>query len=177
MRKNLSSYRGRAENQRTPVNASGGVLEVNGLAVFGRDLVLGPRCIIRAHNSIEIGEFVRIAHETQVFDTNFHFTENPEYPGYVPISKPIKIGSYCWIGNRSTIQKGTVLRDYTIVASNSLVGKDYSTIPIYTIIGGMPAKVLKSNCRRVYNSKEEFEYQCREFPWYRERYKNCSPDF
>lgn len=55
-----------------------------------------------------------------------------------PISKDVFIGECCWIGNRTNIMKGTVLPDNTIVSSNSLLNKDYtSTVPSYSIIGGM----------------------------------------
>lgn len=153
----------------------GVMIEVCGKAIFGNDIVFGSRTRLRVHNSIEIGDYVRIAHESQIFDTNFHFSEDVTKPGYYPISKPIKIGSFCWIGNRSTISKGTVLPDYSTVASNSLITKDYSDIPPYTLLGGTPAKILRNNFSRVFDTKREFEYQCREFVWYRNKYKNYTP--
>lgn len=149
----------------------GAMIDVCGNMSLGDDVVIGPRVRMRAHNSITIGNNVRIAHETQVFDTNFHFSENVTNPQYNPISCPISIGNYCWIGNRSTISKGTVLPDYTTVASNSLVSKNFSDLPPYSLIGGMPAKLLKSDFSRVWDTKREFEYQKREFEWYRLRYE------
>lgn len=147
----------------------GAMIDICGKMSIGDDIVVGPRTRIRAHNNIMIGNMVRIAHETQIFDTNFHYTENVTNPQYNPISFPIRIGSYCWIGNRTTISKGTVLPDHTTVASNSLVTKDYSNLSPYSLIGGMPAKLLRSDFSRVWDTKREFEYQNREFEWYRIR--------
>lgn len=149
----------------------GALIDVKGEFIFGNYALLGPRVRIRAHNSISIGQYVRIAHETQIFDTNFHFSEDTTSPGYYPISKPIHIGDFCWIGNRSTISKGTYLPDFTTVASNSLVTKDFSNLPKNSLIGGAPAKLLRNNFSRVWDADREFEYQKREFEWYRKKYE------
>ncbi|MDO4950422.1 MAG: acyltransferase [Bacteroidales bacterium] len=144
---------------------------IHGNMFISDKVLIGPRVRIKAHNSVTIGCNSRIAHETQIFDTNFHPTECVTNPQYTPISCPIRIGGYCWIGNRTTISKGTVLPDHTTVASNSLVAKNYSDLPPYSLIGGMPAKLLKSDYSRVWDAKREKEYLRREFEWYRERHK------
>ena len=45
-----------------------------------------------------------------------------------------------WIGANATILKGVTIGEGAIVASNSLVTKD---VPPYSIVGGVPAKVIK----------------------------------
>lgn len=91
--------------------------------------------------------------------------ENINAPGFYPISKPIKIGSHCWIGNRSTFNPGAIIPEYTTVASNSLVNKNFETLNPYSIIGGMPAKFLKEGYTRVWDTNREKEYHKREFKW------------
>ena len=83
------------------------------------------------------------------------------------MSRPIIIGNNCWIGNRTTINPGTIIPDFTIVTSNSLVNKDYSDIDPYTLIGGLPCKVIKSGIVRVWDRKIEHDYKLKEFEWYR----------
>jgi len=143
----------------------GACINVKGNLKCGHDVLFGPRSRVRVYNEIILGNHVRIAHETQIFDTNFHYMEKIENPGFIPISKPVYIGSYCWIGNRSTLNLGTILPDYTIVASNSLVNKDFSSLNPYSIIGGIPAKFLKEGYTRVWDMKKECEYQQQEFEW------------
>ncbi len=150
----------------------GVIMDIKGEAVFEDDVLFGPRCRIRIHNNGFFGQSIRVAHETQVFDTNFHFMEKSDAPGYYPISKPVFIGNFSWIGNRSTIGPGSKLPDYTIVASNSLVNKDFSSLNHYSIIGGMPAKFIREGWTRVWDTKREFEYQKREFPWYAYKFRN-----
>lgn len=50
---------------------------------------------------------------------------------------------------------GVKLPNYTIVASNSLVNKDFSLIEEGSIIGGSPAKYLSTGYRRVENISME----------------------
>lgn len=167
--------------EKTHLNISHGTLTVNGKLEFrrgciidvkgdmecGNDVLFGPRCRIRVHNKTTLGNFIRIAHETQLFDSNFHFSEKIDEPGYYPISKPITIGSYCWIGNRSTLSPGVVLPDYTTVASNSLVNKNFSALSKYSTIGGVPAKFIREGYTRVWDTNREQEYHRKEFVWYK----------
>jgi acetyltransferase-like isoleucine patch superfamily enzyme len=68
----------------------------------------------------------------------------------------VKIGAYNWIANRCTIQKGTVTPDDLVIASGSLLNKDYTVaIPPYSMIGGRPAKLLRENLARVWNPHAE----------------------
>lgn len=171
--------------EKTHLNIAGGIMrihgkldarrgvnmEIKGEASFDDDVLFGPRCRIRIHNKATFGCSVRIAHETQLFDSNFHFMEKVDAPGYYPISRPVIIGSYCWIGNRTTINPGSVLPDYTTVASNSLVNKDFSFLNPNSIIGGIPAKLIREGWTRVWDTKREFTYHTQEFAWYRKRYE------
>ena len=45
--------------------------------------------------------------------------------------------------------KGTCLPAYSVVASNSLVNKDFSGSGERCLIGGVPAKCLKQNVERL----------------------------
>lgn len=57
----------------------------------------------------------------------------------------------------STITGGAIIPDKTIVASNSLVGKDFSDIPSESIVGGVSAKLISTGYRRIENTKWEDE--------------------
>ncbi len=125
----------------------GGELSLNG------NLLLSNRSKIHCANRIIVGANCRISWETQVFDTNMHYMIDRN--GLVKNNKgTIIIGNNCWIGNRCTIQKGTVLPDSTIVASNSLVNKDFSNQPA-GIVAGSPANLIKPGYKRVFDYKTE----------------------
>ena len=108
---------------------------------------------IHCANSITIGEYSRISWETQMFDTNMHYLINPD--GRISNNKgTVVIGNYCWIGNRCTIQKGTMLPDFSVVASNSLVNKDFTSQP-HGVIAGTPARLISKGSKRLFDYKAE----------------------
>lgn len=119
------------------------------LSICG-NLLLQNHNKIHCANSITIGKYTRISWESQIFDTNMHYLVDEN--GYVKNNKGcILIGNNCWIGNRCTIQKGTILPDNTVVASNSVVNKDFTSQP-YGILAGIPAKLIKTGCKRIFDS-------------------------
>lgn len=55
--------------------------------------------------------------------------------------KGIKIGKNCWIGSKVTILDGVEIGDGCIIAAGAVVNKSF---PANSIIGGVPAKLIKS---------------------------------
>lgn len=53
---------------------------------------------------------------------------------------PIVLGKNVWIGSNSTILQGVTIGDNAIVAAGAVVTKD---VPANTIVGGVPAKIIK----------------------------------
>ena len=55
--------------------------------------------------------------------------------------KGIRIGANCWIGSKVTILDGVTIGDGCIVAAGAVVT---SSFPSNTVIGGVPARILKT---------------------------------
>ena len=53
---------------------------------------------------------------------------------------PVEIGNDCWIGDKVEIVGGKKIGDGAVVLSCAMVTKD---VPPYSIVGGVPAKVIK----------------------------------
>lgn len=121
----------------------------NGLLDLGDGTKITSFCNVTAYSKISIGTQSWIAHRCQVFDTNFHYIADFNKNIVKKQATPIFIGEYCWICNSSTITGGAIIPDKTIVASNSLVGKDFSAIPSESIIGGIPAKLISTGYRKI----------------------------
>lgn len=97
---------------------------------------------------IHFDHYARMGNNCKVVDTDFHQMINSETGEKHPMTKPIKIGQFNYIGSHVTLAKGTVTPDYCTVATHSLCTKDYSDWGENTLIGGIPAKKLKENIAR-----------------------------
>ena len=118
---------------------------------------VGSDTKIICRDSICIGNSVRITWEIQIYDTSFHYVKD-ENGNVSSLTKPIIINDNVWIGNRTTIGKGTILPSYSIVASNSMTNKDYSEYGEKCMYAGIPAKCKKMNITRLFSSEEEKIY-------------------
>lgn len=90
---------------------------------------------IRSDESIQIGSYNQISYQVNIWDTNTHNIYSEEkrraitekyYPyfGYEyekPKTKPIIIGDNCWIGEKASILKGSILEDNVIVGYNTMI--------------------------------------------------------
>lgn len=125
---------------------------------FGKNVFLGSNVKTVCINKILIGEGTRIGFESQLIDSDFHYTYDTQKREVRPREKAIMIGKYNWIGNRTTINKGTKTGDFTIVASSSILNRNYndsdSTKPL---LAGAPAKILDNRIRRIFSLDIESE--------------------
>lgn len=148
-------------NNKGTINIQGSGVFLKGceIAVFPNarlsiknNFFIGENVIIFVVNDIHIGNDVCISYQCDIADSDFHYTVNTKSMEIYRKSLPIKIGSYTWIGNRTTVKKGTILPPHTIVASAYCVlSKDYSKIcGKYSVLGGCPAKVIKQNTSRIW---------------------------
>lgn len=116
----------------------------------------GSNFKVMCFNKITIGNNVRMAWDVQIYDSTFHYIRNLNKDNKIaPLTKPIFLESNIWIGNRSTITKGAVIPNETIVSSNSLVNKDFSTLPPYCLLAGAPAVLKASGLQRIWDEEEQ----------------------
>jgi acetyltransferase-like isoleucine patch superfamily enzyme len=123
----------------------GAVLEL------GKHFKITDMCNVGCSKKITIGEQTWIVHRCQILDSNYHYVADFEKKIVANYKKTIYLGKGCWVCSNSTINGGTVLPDFTIVASNSLVNRDYSDIPDSSMIGGIPARFIKTGYRKIEN--------------------------
>lgn len=101
-------------------------------------LVCGGKMVIGSNTTISSNVFIN--------DIDSDYNEvNTSTMNQTQIVKQTIIGDYCFIGVGSSIQAGSKLGKNVIVGANSFVKGNF---PDYSIIGGVPAKILK-----IYDSK------------------------
>ncbi len=141
-----------------------GHLEFAGAAQFGKDYFvfigtaatckmghmasLGHSGKIICFNSVEMGDFARAGFESQIMDSTFHQMIDTVTGEKFPLTRPVSIGSYNYIGHRVSVMPGTITPARCTVASNSVCNKDFTFLGVNILIGGIPAKLLKSNISR-----------------------------
>lgn len=112
----------------------------------GNGITIGDRSGIglnaRIQGPLEIGKDVMMGPDVLIYTRN-HETSSTEIPmmdqGETPPQK-VTIGNDVWIGARCIILPGVTIGDGAIIAAGAVVTKD---VEPYTIVGGVPAKVLK----------------------------------
>ncbi|WP_285825041.1 DapH/DapD/GlmU-related protein [Schaedlerella arabinosiphila] len=114
---------------------------------IGKDCEIGDMAHIVAHEKVVICDNVLIASKCFISDTN-HGTykgEIQDAPNIKPNARKLRtssveIGSNVWIGENAVILAGSKIGDGCVIGANSVVS---GTIPSFTIVGGVPAKILK----------------------------------
>lgn len=93
--------------------------------IFGNKIMLGPNVTIMGgdHNTSQVGRYM--------YDVDEKLPEN---------DLPVTIEDDVWVGTGAIILKGVTIGRGSIVAAGALVTKD---IPAYSIVGGIPARVIK----------------------------------
>ena len=95
------------------------------------------RTRIMVRHNAHIGTDCIIAWGGYITDCDWHSIEGQREQA------DVYIGDHVWIASNVTILKGVSIGANCIVASNSLVSK--GTVPASSLIGGVPAQILKNN--------------------------------
>lgn len=131
----------------------------NATITVGNNVGFGSNTKVVCYKSITIGDDFRCSWESQIFDTDFHYLHNITEQKYYQRTKPIKIGNDVFVGNNSTIAKGTKLPNGCVISCVSKVSGDFTEQGEHLLISGNPAKVIKSGIGITsgWHLKEEFE--------------------
>ncbi|WP_114751635.1 acyltransferase [Pleomorphovibrio marinus] len=123
-----------------PTNLYGGEAGM-GLKV-GNNSSIGPYAYIGCSGYIEIGDNVMMSPRVSIYSENHVFSDSE-----IPMIEQgvnrsfVKIENDCWIASHSVILAGVTIGRGSIIAAGSIVTKD---VPPYSIVGGNPAKLIKS---------------------------------
>jgi len=94
-------------------------------------------CYIQGSGKLYFGDYTTVGQNTGILSGGHDI-----YDHRILFGKETRIGNYCWIGMNCMILPGVTLGDLTIVAAGSVVTKSFPEG--YCVIGGNPAKVIKT---------------------------------
>ena len=95
---------------------------------------------ILAQGGVTIGEYTMIAPGVTIISVNHDYTRRENEALTTFIKKPVVIGRNVWLAAGAIVLAGVSIGDGAVVAAGSVVTKD---VPSYTIVGGIPATVIK----------------------------------
>lgn len=115
------------------------------LRAWGDGIRMGAYCTLNQYSmiqgSVTLGDGVRIgAHSLFVGTEHIKIrTDIPIYQQGVEW-KGITVGSDVYIGSNVTVLDGVTIGEGCVLAAGAVVNKD---VPPYSIVGGVPAKLIK----------------------------------
>ncbi len=118
-----------------------------GKVVFGNNFTSTASFRLASYYNIEFKDNVLCGWNCMFIDTDFHKLTMTDSNNYPKAFDKIAIGNDCWFALNNTIMKGTKIGDYTVVAGNSLLNKDYSKYD-HCLLAGSPAIVKKTGIYR-----------------------------
>jgi acetyltransferase-like isoleucine patch superfamily enzyme len=119
------------------------------LISYGGDIVIGNHCSINPYTliyghgaGVTIGDRVLIAGHCVIISANHNFLDIAKPIQQQGISsKGVTIKDDVWIGAGCQILDGVTLENGAVIAAGSVVTKSVNP---YTIVAGVPAKILKN---------------------------------
>ena len=146
---NCMTYRGIIAGDRVTIGKHAIIRPTNiyGSAIgeglkIGNNSSIGPYSYIGCSGFIEIGDNVMMSPRVSIYAEN-HLFDHPELTIKEQGVKRefVKIEDDCWIAANTIILAGVTIGRGSVIAAGSVVTKD---VPPYSIVGGVPAKVIKS---------------------------------
>lgn len=109
---------------------------------IGNNVGLGEFAYLGGGGGLEIGDDCIIGQYLSCHPENHNFENTDLLIRHQGVSrKGIKIGKNCWIGSKVTICDDVTIGDNCVIAAGAVITK---SMPANSVIGGVPAKVIKS---------------------------------
>lgn len=119
------------------------------------DVTMGKQCSVNPmaylQGKITMGDYVRIAPKASIIaDNHNHGDVLRPIQQQGTSGKGIVIGDDVWIGANTCLTDGITVGSHSIIGAGAVVTKD---VPTYSIVGGVPAKVLKNRLREAFGDR------------------------
>lgn len=106
----------------------------------GSHVRLNAGCTVVSYAHIAIGDDCLIGEYVSIRDANHGLAPNHAMRSQPHTAAPIQIGNDVWIGRGAVILGGVTIGAGAVIGANAVVTHD---VPPMTIVGGVPARVLR----------------------------------
>lgn len=113
---------------------------------IGENCWIGAFCVIDGSGGLSVGKGCNFSAGTQIYT---HSTvARCVSEGSRPIERrSTRIGSYVYVGANAVILMGCDIGDHSVIAAGAVVTEG-TTAPPYSLLRGVPAKVIPEGARR-----------------------------
>lgn len=132
----------------TKIGAYSNLLSTSHFSKYGEGMTMGHNSAVGdfthfgAPGGLEIGNDVIMGSYVSFHSENHNFQDTTKLiREQGTTSKGIKIGNNVWVGAKVTFLDGCHVGNHCVVAAGAVVN---GIFPDYSVIGGVPAKILKS---------------------------------
>jgi acetyltransferase-like isoleucine patch superfamily enzyme len=127
---------------------------------IGQDSLIGEYSVIRGQGGVTIGDRVYTSPMTQIIAVN-HVFSDPEKPFIDQgiTAQGIIIEDDVWMGSGAIITDGVHIGKGAVVAAGAVVVND---VPAHTVVGGVPAKILREITGEVTREQAQIYYNIQE---------------
>ena len=123
---------------------------------IGSDSLIGEYSVIRGQGGVRIGDRVYTSPFTQIIAVN-HVFDDPKRPFVEQgiTAEGIVIEDDVWLGAGAVVTDGVRIGKGAVVAAGAVVTKD---VPPHTVVGGVPAKLIKTIDGKISKSDRNIYY-------------------
>jgi acetyltransferase-like isoleucine patch superfamily enzyme len=120
-----------------------GVIRSIGFGItIGNNVGIAQNCFVQVRGRVVIGNNVIMGPGVYIFSETHNFSDQViAVKDQGETRKGVTIEDGVWIGSRAIILDGVKIGRNAVIAAGSVVNRD---VPPYTIVAGVPAKIIKS---------------------------------
>lgn len=112
-----------------------------GVLLFGKNCFVNNQCSFNCINKISVGDNTIFGEGVKIYDHDHYVSKHYNVSNDKFVSKPVKIGSDCWIGSNVLILKGVSIKNNVIIGASCVITKSISESGVYVMKDGELTKI------------------------------------